>query len=52
MVFEATIGSRLLKVKAFFDDNMATAVSDLDKLEVKWRHAGRHVRRLLHGRTN
>ena len=39
MVFEATIGSRLLKVKAFFDDNMATAVSDLDKLEVKWRHA-------------
>ena len=39
MIFEASIHTRLTNVKSFFDENMATAVSDLDKLEVKWRHA-------------
>ena len=39
MIFEASINMRLLKVKSFYNENMATAVSDLDKLEVKWSHA-------------
>ena len=39
MIFEASIYTRLLKVKSIFDENMATAVADLDKLEVKWRNA-------------
>ena len=38
MIFQASINTRLVKVKAFFDDNMATVVDDLTNLEEKWRH--------------
>ena len=42
MIFEASIHTRLTNVKAFFNDNMATAVADLDKLVAKWLHALQH----------
>ena len=38
MIFAASVNSRLVKVKAFFDDNMSTAIHDLDFLEVKWQN--------------
>ena len=38
MIFQASINTRLGKVKAFFNDNMATAVDDLTNLDEMWRH--------------
>ena len=39
MIFQASINTRLVKGKSFFDESMATAVDDLNNLEEKWRHA-------------
>ena len=38
MIFQASIHTRMAKVKTFFDENMMTAVADMDIIEVKWQN--------------
>ena len=38
MIFQASIHTRMAKVKTFFDENMKTAVADMDIIEVKWQN--------------
>ena len=38
MILHASIPPRLVKVKAFFDDNMSSVVHDMDIIEVKWQN--------------
>ena len=38
MISQASIHTRMAKVKAFFDDSMKTAVQDMDIVEVKWQN--------------
>ena len=37
MIFQASIHTRLVKVRAFFDDNMGSAIHDMDIIEAKWQ---------------
>ena len=37
MIFQASIQTRMNKVKVFFAENMTTAVDSLEKMEDKWR---------------
>ena len=38
MIFKASLHTRMAKVKTFFDENMMTAVADMDIIEVKWQN--------------
>jgi hypothetical protein len=38
MIFQASINTRMEKVKTFFEENMKTVAEDVGKLETKWRH--------------
>ena len=37
MIFHASIHTRVVKVRSFFDDNMGTAIRDMDIIEAKWQ---------------
>ena len=37
MILHASIHTRVIKVRSFFDDNMGSAIPDMDIIEAKWQ---------------